>query len=412
MFALAFSLSAIAQKQQASPYSFFGIGNEFPSKTVEESQMGGVGAAFSDPVHLSFSNPASLTGLRFTTYSIGGLNSQTTVSDGSNTQKSSVFSLSYLALGFPVGKKIGVSGGLRVKSGVGYDLTEGEISDPDGQYVYDGFGGVNSLFFGAGYKLFNGFSIGIETAFNFGTLKNRITQTQEDLQYQIRLKTESAISGFDAKFGMHYYKKTSTKHGLNAGVVFLKSKNLTVDENSVLYNGFFNEDSESVKSVLELAKTSGLVKKPLNTILSVGYGEFSKWQASLEYSFNNAMSFSGTALANNTENVTYTKYQRLSFGGYYIPKFNSLTSYFSRVIYRAGLRYVNEGMSIDGTEVKDFGITFGVGLPIGRGLSDLNIGFEYGKRGEIVSKLVEEKYFNLKVGLSLGDKWFRKRKID
>lgn len=411
-FALVFSINAIAQKQQASPYSFFGIGNEFLSKTVEESQMGGVGAAFSDPLHLNFSNPASLTGIKFTTYAIGGMNNQTTVSDEANTQKSSVFSLSYLALGFPVGDKIGVSAGLRVKSGVGYSLTEGDVSDTDGLYTYDGSGGLSSIYFGAGYKLFKDFSIGLETSFIFGTLTNKITQQQQDLQYQIRQKTESAIRGLEAKLGMHYHLKTSTKHGVNMGLVFTKNNDLSVNETSILYNGFFNEDSESIKSTLDLDPSNGTVNKPVNTILSVGYGEFSKWQASLEYSFNKAMSFSGTALSNNTDNVNYTDYSRLSLGGYYIPKFNSLTSYFSRVIYRAGIKYVNEGMTIDNEEIKDFGISFGVGLPVGRGLSDLNIGFEYGKRGKVTSTLIEEEYFNLKVSLSLGDRWFRKRKID
>lgn len=411
-FALTFSINSIAQKQLASPYSFLGIGNEFLSKTVEESQMGGVGAAFSDPVHLSFSNPASLTGLRFTTYTIGGMNNQTTAADETTTQNSSVFSMSYFALGFPVGEKIGVSAGLRAKSGVGYSLSEGDVTSVDGLYSYDGSGGLSSVFAGVGYKLFKDFSIGIETSFVFGTLTNTITQEQEDLQYQIRLKTESAIRGFDTKIGMHYHKKTSTKHGLNLGLVFLKSKDMTVDETSVLYNGFFNADSESIKSFLEIDPTNGTVSKPINTIFSIGYGEFSKWQASLEYSFNRPMSFSGTALANNIENVTYTNYQRMSLGGYYIPKFNSLKSYFSRVVYRAGIKYVNEGMTIDNEEIKDFGISFGVGLPVGRGLSDVNIGFEYGKRGKVTSTLIEEKYFNLKLSLSLGDKWFRQRKID
>jgi hypothetical protein len=37
---------------------------------------------------------------------------------------------------------------------------------------------------------------------------------------------------------------------------------------------------------------------------------------------------------------------------------------------------------------------------------------EYGIKGEATDTLIEEKYINLKLSLSLGDKWFRKRKID
>ena len=69
-------------------------------------------------------------------------------------------------------------------------------------------------------------------------------------------------------------------------------------------------------------------------------------------------------------------------------------------------------MYLDGTEITDFGMSFGIGLPMGKGLSDLNVGLEYGIKGEVTDTLVEEKYINLKLSLSLGDKWFRKRKID
>jgi hypothetical protein len=44
--------------------------------------------------------------------------------------------------------------------------------------------------------------------------------------------------------------------------------------------------------------------------------------------------------------------------------------------------------------------------------SNININFEYGKRGTTYYNLVEENYFNISVGLSLSDKWFIKRKFD
>ena len=78
----------------------------------------------------------------------------------------------------------------------------------------------------------------------------------------------------------------------------------------------------------------------------------------------------------------------------------------------AGIKYEELGMHIAGTQIKDFGMSFGVGLPMGRGLSNFNIGIEYGKKGEVTSSLIEEKYVNLKMSFSLGDRWFKKRKID
>ena len=61
------------------------------------------------------------------------------------------------------------------------------------------------------------------------------------------------------------------------------------------------------------------VKKPLNTILGLGLGEENRWYVGLEYSFQNAIDFTNGVLANNTR-VSYDKMNRVSVGGFYIPK--------------------------------------------------------------------------------------------
>jgi hypothetical protein len=55
-------------------------------------------------------------------------------------------------------------------------------------------------------------------------------------------------------------------------------------------------------------------------------------------------------------------------------------------------------------------MNFGLGLPLG--VSKIDLGFEFGKRGTSSNGLIEENYFNVSVGINLGAKWFEKRKID
>ena len=55
-------------------------------------------------------------------------------------------------------------------------------------------------------------------------------------------------------------------------------------------------------------------------------------------------------------------------------------------------------------------MTFGIGLPVG--LSKINLGFEFGKKGTTNQNLIQENYFNFNVGFSLNDLWFRKREIN
>src|SRR5690606_9576989 len=99
---------------------------------------------------------------------------------------------------------------------------------------------------------------------------------------------------------------------------------------------------------------------------------------------------------------------RLSLGGYYIPKHNSFTNYFNRVTYRVGFRYENTGLVVNNQNINDMGVSAGLGLPIGSGFSDLTFAFEYGQRGTKSAGLVQENYFNINIGLTITDRWFRK----
>jgi len=110
-------------------------------------------------------------------------------------------------------------------------------------------------------------------------------------------------------------------------------------------------------------------------------------------------------------NYYYSNSNVISLGGFYLPKYNSIASYFDRVTYRAGFNYKKLGLVINETEIEEYGISFGVSLPLGLRLSNANLGFEIGKRGTTDNNLVKENFFNFKLSLSLNDKWFKPRPI-
>jgi hypothetical protein len=82
------------------------------------------------------------------------------------------------------------------------------------------------------------------------------------------------------------------------------------------------------------------------------------------------------------------------------------------VVYRAGLHYEKTGLNINNESINEFGISFGLGLPVGSFFSNANLGFEIGKRGTTNSNLIQENFVNFQLSLSLNDRWFRKRKYD
>lgn len=72
-------------------------------------------------------------------------------------------------------------------------------------------------------------------------------------------------------------------------------------------------------------------------------------------------------------------------------------------------------MVVNNEDITDFGITFGVGLPLDATndpFSNINIGFEIGKRGTTSADLIQENYFKINLGISLNAKWFNKRTIN
>ena len=63
-------------------------------------------------------------------------------------------------------------------------------------------------------------------------------------------------------------------------------------------------------------------------------------------------------------------------------------------------------------QINDFGISFGLGLPIYRSNSTINISAEFGKRGTTKYNLVRENYAKFNLSANLHDLWFMSRKID
>lgn len=111
-------------------------------------------------------------------------------------------------------------------------------------------------------------------------------------------------------------------------------------------------------------------------------------------------------------NVSYDKAMKYSLGGYFISDHDSFTSYFKRIVFRAGLKYEETGLIVNSESIKDAGFSFGLGLPVTGSFSNINFGFEYGKRGTTSAGLIQENYAKFSVGLSLNDRWFVKRKFD
>jgi len=104
----------------------------------------------------------------------------------------------------------------------------------------------------------------------------------------------------------------------------------------------------------------------------------------------------------------------------YIPNYASITSYWKRIAYRAGFRQESSGVVVNAIPLDEIGMSFGVSLPLGgfysaanvAGYSNLNLGIELGERGVNTDGLVRERFWTIRIGLSLNDLWFIKRQYN
>ncbi|MDH3321406.1 MAG: hypothetical protein OEM04_00360 [Flavobacteriaceae bacterium] len=404
---------SFAQSTNSSPYSFFGIGDQAKIKSVEEIGMGEIGGTLNSEYQLSFTNPASYASLRWTTYVFSGGNKVITIDDGNKTQTSSTASLNYIALGIPVNENQGMAFGLQLNTAVGYSLLDQKFDDETliETNLLSGEGGTNRVFLGYGYQFPFNLNLGAEVAYVFGGIENSILNRRLGVHLGTKHKTDAYVKGFSYKLGAQYAKEISNDLKLKLGVSAEIGHELNEKGDQQLFS-LVNLDNESEIPVDTLFSENytAKIKSPIKTTVSAGIGEDNKWFFGADYTFQEAIEFNG-GIYDEIKTYHYENSSVISLGGYYTPKFNSISSYWSRVTYRAGFNYKNLGLVINDTEINEYGMSFGISLPMGLRISNMNLGFEIGKRGTTDNNLVEENFYNFRLNLSLNDKWFRKQKI-
>ena len=370
---------------------------------------------YGDSIHINLSNPAAYSKLKLTTYTAGISHREYRLKDFNEEQNLSVTNLDYLSIGFPIADKLGVGFGIMPYSSVGYSLNSvmDNAQGAEVTNIYEGDGGINRLYASVGFEPIKNLSLGVTVNYNFGNLEYQRIQSVEDVQFGTLDNRESKINGYDFKYALNYNPTIKDKYTLYTSVLVNTQGNL-VSKNTQTLGSFSLSNGNNVEVVDVDLDASNLrnteLKIPTRTTLGLGFGENKKWFLGAEYSFQQMSDFENKFLG--LENVTYSDANTYAFGGYWVPDYRALSGYFKRVTYRAGLRYDVSGLVVNEKEINNFGITFGLGLPLGSSFSNLNLGFELGRRGTTDANLIEESYFKVNVGLSLNDRWFQQRKIN
>ena len=409
---LAGSPFIFAQSNTSSPYSIGGLGEIAFKGNAINRHMGGLDIV-SDSLHANINNPASLGDLKLVTYSLGLNYKSTKLSSNASNESVTSASINYLVVAIPT-KKFTFGFGILPTTSVGYRLQSVIDGDDINNVVNrnEGYGGLNQTFISIGFKVFEFLNFGVSANYNFGKITNESSRQEQNIDFGTFFTKTSSLVGFNYRFATQLKIPLTSKVRLDAMAYYVPKNSLTATNESVYFTrSVTTQDLGDFENLDLAARNLKETSISLGDQYSFGLGitKEKKWFVGGQYSQRNSADYVNNFIS--LDNITYANGSRLSFGGFYLPDYSSITSYWKRIVYRAGMRFEDTGVLFNNQPLKENGISFGVSLPMA-GYSNANIGIEFGKRGSQDNGLIQESYWNLIVGLSLNDIWFIKRKFN
>ena len=405
----------VSQTNTGSPYSLNELGEINFLGNVSNLSMGGIDSAI-DSIEFNINNPSSLAKLKTTNYLIGTFYKSTGISNVNSTDNINTANINYIAVGIPT-KIFGFGFGVLPYSSVGFNLQSTEeynTANSINSRLFGAEGNINRAFVSIGLPLLKYLSIGASANYNFGKFNYEKFNLIENVNYGIFSNSSSEISGFTYNFSSNLSIPLKNDFTLNLVYSFYPEGDLDSYNIESLYTS--NSSSISLESLGDFVdidlNSRGLentkLPVPKKSVYSLGLEKKNSWFLGFQYESKLSSNFENVFL--DIQNVSYRDSNSLSIGGYIIPDSSSLISYWKRVKYSIGIKNEKKSIIVNNLPVNHFSLNLGLGLPIA-GLSKANLGLEIGKVGDNDS-LVKENYLALRLGLSLNDVWFIKRKYN
>lgn len=415
------TLSLQGQKSTDSPYSRYGIGDMYRPGTGHNKGMGGTGIGMQMKNQMNLLNPASFAAQDSLTFlfDFGFSLSNTNYQTSNNSFKKKNAELSHLAISFPVTKWWVANLGMTPYSKVGYNMynhsnRDGYISPV--KYSYEGSGGLNRYFISSAFAIKN-FSFGINAYYLLGTLEIKNTLSfwhalDQGATFNTQSTKEYSVSKMYLGLGAQYSLTLSDDIKGTIGVVYDFGNKINASSNVYTYSSYNYTTSSQVEvpqDTVEFAEGKSTMDLPAKFGLGASLVFKDKLTLGLDFT---QQDWTGKKYPmSNIENIL-TKAQTLNMGAQYVPNSRAVRGYLNHVSFRMGAYYSSTYMQFRNENIKDYGMSFGLGLPFPNSGSFVNINYELGRRGTLNNGLVQENYNYLYISLTLRDFWFVKSKFD
>ncbi len=406
-------LSLWAQNNTNSPYTRFGYGELADRSFGAGRAMGGVGYGLRSSKQINPLNPASYSCMDSLTFlfDFGASGQVSWFYDGINRQKNVNGNVEYIAMQFPVTRRIAVSLGLLPFSYVGYEFGKAypDVASPYTE-TFVGKGSLSDAYAGIGVDLWkNRLSVGANFGFLFGNVTHErnlefykvAESTYNNVYYARRVE----VRDLKMDFGIQYTHPLGKRESLTLGFTYSPGKKL-------------NTDSYDAMRVGNDATTDTITGQRFDIPNSFGFGA--------SFVKEDKLTLAADFLFENWEKCQYFSKEgefknrmRVAGGVEYIPD-NNRKAFFQRVRYRAGFHYSNSYLNVNQLvgdtyerhRYNEMGASVGLGLPLVDSRSFLNISFEYTKVHPEVRTMIDEQHFRFTVNYTFNELWFFKRKVD
>lgn len=405
--------------------------------------MGGITAGYSAdsamiqvPVSsLNISNPAALGSFSKRSFinvlfDVGAEIDRRTLKSNISPQKyiSTNTNISYIQLGFPIaGKKMegkgvqwGVSFGLRPVTRINYKISENKrLSNIDTvQYIYEGNGGISQANFSTGIRIRN-FSFGISTGYSFGSkdYSTKLLFLNDTVQYNSSNSANlTRFGGMFVTLGTQYHFKTKNGN-LQLGAYANLGQNLSAKRDSIdeTFGYDFSGGTYTIDTVAYASDITGKIKIPASYTVGFVYTN-NHWLLGADFNITNWTTYRYY----NQKDPSVKNNWTIRLGGQYYPstKTTIIKNYWQRVKYKAGLYLGPDYINLGGKR-NEYGLTLGGGFPLTNfqrmGFGEfvtLNTSVEFGIRGSKDSRSFRENTNRFSIGISMGQRWFQKRRYD
>jgi len=397
-----------------SPYTRYGLGNLVENGMDPRiTAMGGLYYGLQRSNLINTANPASYAAFDSISFvfDAGIFGVLTNLQTDRLTDQGSYVSLSHLMFGFPVTRWWRISLGILPFSYVGYDIYNEEELDgiTKAQFVYQGSGGFNQLYWGNAFKIGEKLSIGFNMKYMFGSIiRSRGISFPDSIEMKnTYIRGSIRPSDFYGEIGFQYKTKLPKDLFMVIGGVFgpqvkIKSKASYL---ATTYFGDINAAQLYYDTIEFRLNEKGSFTLPVRIGTGVTVGKEGKWIAGADFLWQNWEKYKYYDQSDSLLNSW-----NISVGGEYIPNARSSNSYLQKVAYRAGFHFGKTPLNLQGKHLQEFGISFGVGLPIKKSKSTLNLSAVIGKRGTTQNGLIQENFFRFTVGVNIFENWFIKSK--